>query len=243
MLINAHDHFYFYKDLESGLNTIEKNKIITLVNSMTFEEYLELKNKYSKNPLIKIGLGIHPWKVDINTNLSNLIEEIKSCDFIGEIGLDFHWDKRTKMYSKQKIIFNEFLFLADSNKKVVNIHTKGAEREVLNYLKQHDLKTPIIHWYSGDLSLIDEYLSIGAYFTIGPDAGYSKTTDEIINILPINRILTETDGPTSIEWINGSYSESDYIKKILEYISNIKKISLSELEKQIYKNYLSLNIK
>ena len=50
MLINAHDHFNFYKDLESGLNTIEKNKIITLVNSMTFEEYLELKINIQKSP-------------------------------------------------------------------------------------------------------------------------------------------------------------------------------------------------
>lgn len=242
MLINAHDHFNFYKDINSGLRTIEENKIYTLVNSMTFEEYIELKNKYSSHPLIKIGLGIHPWKVDEKTDLSILENEVSNCDFIGEIGLDFYWDERIDMYKRQEIIFEEFLKLADKYKKVVNIHTKGAEREVLDYLKKYNTK-PIIHWYSGDISLIKEYLFIGAYFTIGPDAGYSKLTDEIIKLLPLDRILTETDGPTSIEWVNGIYAESDYILKILEHISNLKNICTSDLKQIIYQNYLSLNIK
>lgn len=241
MLVNAHDHFEFYKDIDSGLKKIEIFEIYTLVNSTTLEEYQNLKNNYSLNPLLKIGFGIHPWKVEKDLSM-DYEKIIQSCDFIGEIGLDFYWDTRKNLYNKQKEVFEYFLKMAKKYDKLVNIHTKGAELEVLNYLKQYKLNHSIIHWYSGPLEYIPEFLELGCYFTIGPDVGYSEITDNLIDILPINKILTETDGPTSIEWVNGIYSESEYIITILKYIAQKKNLSYAQLQKQIFYNYKNLNI-
>lgn len=242
MLVNFHDHFEFYKDLESGIDTIRKNNIITLVNSMTYDEYKKLKKDFNDDHLIKIGLGIHPWKVEKDSEIDSFRKDFKDCDFIGEIGLDFYWDKRENLYDKQRGIFEKFLYYAKEYNKVTNIHTKGAEKEIYNLLKKYELRSPIIHWYSGDISLIKKFLDLEAFFTIGPDFQISKLTDEIIKYLPLDRILTETDGPTSIEWARGFYKESDYIKEILKYISQIKKIDPTKLEDIVYNNYLYLKI-
>lgn len=242
MLVNAHDHFEFYRDLNSGLKTIQDFKIHTLVNTMTLKEYYELKSIHKNNELLKIGLGIHPWKIEENTSIDDLEKEFEFCDFIGEIGLDFYWDKRAELYDKQRIVFDYFLQKAQKYQKITNIHTKGAEKEVLYYLKKYNLKTPIIHWYSGPLNLVSDFLELGCYFTIGPDIGYSKLTDSLIDIVPVNKILTETDGPTSIEWVNGIYAESDYIIKILEYISLKKKMEFNTLKFQIFQNYKNLGL-
>lgn len=239
MLVNAHDHFEFYKDIESGISTIEKYSIHTLVNSSTPQEYLQLKNKYS-NPLIKIGLGMHPWKVETDTELSEFEKEVAGCDFIGEIGLDFYWDKRTNLYPKQIEIFENIIDLAVKYNKVTNIHTKGAELKVLEILSKYRPKNPIIHWYSSELNLLSEYLQLGCYFTIGPDVKFSETTDKIIELVPLEKMLTETDGATSIEWAINSYHESDYILTMLRYISEIKNIDQNVLKEQIYNNYLTV---
>lgn len=241
-LVNAHDHFEFYHDLSSGVKTIRTFEICTLVNSTTVNEYIALCKKYSCDNLIKIGFGIHPWKVETTEVLENLESYISNCDFVGEIGLDFFWEKRKNLYALQREVFDYFLQMAKKHDKITNIHTKGAEKEVLQSLQKYNLRTPIVHWYSGELQHIKAFLDLGCYFTIGPDAGYSQLTDELLAILPLDRLLTETDGPTSVEWATHQYAEGNYVLKILAYISQKKRIDIESLKTQIFKNYLHLKI-
>lgn len=241
MYINAHDHLDFYKDLDDAIKIINQKSIYTLAVSMDIDDFLYLET--IKNPLIKIGFGIHPWKVEEDTKTDNLEYFIKKADFIGEIGLDFYWEKRKDLYPKQVEIFEFFLQMAKKHKKVCNIHTKGAELETLLLLEKYELKGQIIHWYSGDLNLLDRYLKLDSYFTISSDIGYSKKTDELIKLLPLNRILTETDGPSSLEWVNGEYGNPDYIIDIVSYVAKIKKLKISEVKNTIFSNLLELNKK
>lgn len=240
MYINAHDHLTSYKDLGQSLEIIEREKILTLANSMNPEDYLEIQKIRQNRPLIKKGLGIHPWEVGPHTNLDTFMALVPHCDFIGEIGLDFHWAKDKALYPKQEEIFQAILVLAKDQKKICNIHTKGAEAQVLHYLKKHQMTGQIIHWYSGPLDLVQDYLALGSYFTISCDVGHSPVTDLLIDRLPLDRILTETDGPQSLEWINGTYGQADYVKEVLAYISRRKKVPLQTLEKQVEKNYRTL---
>lgn len=126
--------------------------------------------------------------------------------------------------------------------KVTNIHTKGAEEEVLNFLKRYQLENQIIHWYSGPLNFIEDYLKLNSFFTISSDIGYSEITDELIKIIPLENLLTETDGPKALEWINGSYSKPSFVKNIIKHIGKIKNINTNSVEDQIFKNYLKLKI-
>ncbi|NLJ59147.1 MAG: TatD family deoxyribonuclease, partial [Tissierellia bacterium] len=65
-------------------------------------------------------------------------------------------------------------------------------------------------------------------------------TDEIVRYLPIDRILTETDGPTALEWVNGNYGYPDYLVAIVEKIADIKNMNLDEVKHRINKNLLRL---
>lgn len=236
MYFNFHDHYSFYKDKETSLSILEKEKIHTLFVSMNLEEYLSLKETFSDHPLISIGLGIHPWEVKKENNLKSLKPYFSSCDFIGEIGMDFYWAEQKEYYPQQKEVFEFFLQKAEEYQKFPNIHTKGAELEILSLLQKYNVPTPVIHWYSGPLELVEKYLEEGCYFTIGPDVGYSKITSELLQILPLDRILSETDGATSVEWVNGIYGEPDYIKMIVESIAKEKHLPLEQVREQLYQN-------
>lgn len=249
MLINFHDHLAFYEDFDQAVNMIEDSEIVTLACAMDLDDYINIEKYANGKRVIKKGIGIHPFKIKENSYTEGLEDYIVEADFIGEIGMDFFWNEEEKHYNKQREIFEYFIEMAVKYDKITNIHTKGAEREVLEILKKHRPRNPIIHWYSGDLDLVEEYLEIGAYFTISVDVGISRLTDELIKMLPLDKILTETDGPISLKWVkeeNGNpqgipdYGYPNYIGEIVSYIAEVKGVSAEKIEERIYQNYLYL---
>ena len=242
MYIDVHNHLDFYGNrLKEALKLITENNIITLACSMDEESYLFGKEKARGNPLIIPCFGIHPWKAHENfRDLDKFQKYIKETPMIGEIGLDFHWVVEEEKYPHQLKVIEYFFKKAREYDKVTNLHTKGAEREILDLIKKYSLRTPIIHWYSGPFYILKELLDYGCYFTISVDLGYSKTTEEIVKYLPLDRILTETDGPTALEWVNGEYGYPSYIKNIVGKISAIKNLPEEQVKKSIEFNLKSL---
>ncbi|MEW9094905.1 MAG: TatD family hydrolase [Clostridiaceae bacterium] len=242
MYIDAHNHLDFYgENLNKALTVINENNIKTLACSMDEESYLFARKLSEKNSLIIPAFGVHPWRAHENYNkLESFEEYIKETSIIGEVGLDFHWVLEKERYPLQLKILKYFLEGAKKYNKVTNLHTKGAEGEILDLIRRYDLRTPIIHWYSGSLEVLKKLLDMGCYFTISVDVSYSKLTDDIVKYLPIERILTETDGPTALEWVNGEYAYPSYIKNIIKEISAIKRLSEEEIKETIYNNFRKL---
>lgn len=242
MYIDAHSHLDFFDDrIDKALEIIQIKKILTVACATDEDSYIFAKNVSANNSLIIPCFGIHPWKAHENhTNLDYFENYIKETPIIGEIGLDFYWVKETQENSIQRKVFNYFLDKAKKYNKLTNLHTKGAEEEILELIKKYNLISPIVHWYSGNICTLVKLLNYGCFFTIGVDIGYSKLTNEIVKYLPIDRILAETDGPTALQWVNGNYGYPDYIETIVEKISVIKDLSKEEVEYYIYDNFQRL---
>lgn len=245
MLVDAHNHLELYKDnISKALKIINNKKIWTLACSMNKKDYLWLKEISKDQPFIIPCYGIHPW--NISPELEDLKDKeeiimfIKESPIIGEIGLDFFWTEDKNNYPIQIEILEFFFKYAKKYEKIVNLHTKGAEKEVLNLLQKYNLNTPIIHWYSGPLDLIDEYLKLDCYFTISVDITKSKTSQQLVSMLPINKLLTETDGPTALEWVNGNYAYPDYVETIIKEIAIIKDLDFKTCKEIINNNFRNL---
>ncbi|MFL0194861.1 TatD family hydrolase [Clostridium sp. WILCCON 0269] len=243
MFVDAHNHLDFYKDssnLNEVLNIIHNNNIKTLGCSMDLNSYIFTKNLSISNKNIIPCFGIHPWKAHENyENLDTFDDYIKECAIIGEIGLDYHWVLEKEKYPYMKRVFEYFSDKAKKYNKITNIHTKGAESEILHTIKKYNLRTPIIHWYSGDLDILRRLLDYGCYFTISIDIGHSSLTNEIVKLLPLDKILTETDGPTSLKE-NNKYIYPDEVKNIIKWIAFIKNIPYEEVKTQIWSNFNKL---
>lgn len=241
MFVDAHNHLDFFKEeakLKKALEIIKSDNIVTLACSMDKDSYNFTKKISKENKNIIPCFGIHPWEAHKNyKDLEGFEAYVKECKVLGEIGLDYFWVKEKEKYSYMKVVFNYFLEVAKKYNKLTNIHTKGAEKEIYDAIKEYGLRTPIIHWYSGDLETLNAFIDYGCYFTISVDIGYSKLTDEIVRRLPVDKILTETDGPTSLEWVNGNYGYPSEIKNIVNKISKIKKIDFDEAKNIISNNF------
>ena len=231
MYIDFHNHIDFYKDkeIDSVINCINLNKIKIIACSMDEESYLKNIEISGKGDYIVPLFGIHPWKVKNNIDIDKFEYYIKNTPLIGEIGLDFHWIEDKDTYPHQIKVFEYFLQSAKKYDKYINIHTKGCEELILNLLKKYDISSQsIIHWYSGDKDTLKKLIDAKCYFTGSVDLGYIKHSKDIIKEIPANKLLAETDGPTALQWVNGTYGMPDEIKNVYKNICAIKNLDIEE---------------
>ena len=215
---------------------------------MDEKSYIENIRYSKKSDYIIPTFGIHPSKVKNNKLDFDKIENyIKDTPLIGEIGLDFYWVEERETYLYQIEIFKYFLQAAKQYNKYINVHTKGAEELVLDYIKKYDVsEQTIIHWYSGEEKTLDKLIDTKCLFTGSVDLGYNEKSNEIIRRIPLNQLLGETDGPTALQWVNDSYGMPDEIKKVYKKISDIKNIEVEEFKEhcsEIIKKVTNFNKK
>jgi len=242
MLIDAHAHLDKYGDeLPRALAEIEQHRIITWAVSMDLPSYQRSCDIAARCDLVLPTFGVHPRMApEYADRLGELSPWIERSPAIGEIGLDFHWVEDASRYPAQLKVLEYFLAAAREQKKIVNLHTKGAEKKVLNLLERYDIKRPIIHWYSGPLDMLRALADVGAYFTVGVEILYSETIREIARKVPMNRLLTESDNPGGLKWLNGTIGMPRLIREVVGAVAVAKQTTPEVIEAAVENNFLRL---
>ncbi len=239
MLVDAHAHIDWYKDeLDEALRQIDGRRILTMAVAMDVPSYLKSMEIARSSSLIVPTFGIHPWEAARYADrLHELDGYLDQTPVIGEAGLDFHYVKDPRLYPGQIKVFEYQCSWAGRLSKSMNLHTKGAVREVLEALERFGIARSIIHWYSGPVGLIESYLAAGCYFTVGVDVLNPRKQPGIAEILPIDRILLETDNPAGYRWLAHETGMPVLLLKILEKVAGIRKMTALELESRLWENW------
>ncbi len=146
--------------------------------------------------------GLHPWRVaDFEPRALKLKGVLEQVPIIGEIGLDTVWTEVPLAMQREAFVYQ--LQLAVALGKPVILHTKGAEAEELQWLRSYTPPKIMVHWYSGDAVHLAGYVDLGCYFTLGPDIQVNQTVQMVCQQVPLDRLLTETDGTEAIAWVTG----------------------------------------
>jgi TatD DNase family protein len=242
MLIDAHVHLDKYGDLlDEALNEIESDRIFTFATAMDLPSYQELQQIGRRSALVLPTFGIHPRRApQYADGLRELSQYIETTPAIGEVGLDFHWVKNSSEYPAQLKVLEYFFAAAREQKKIVNLHTKGGERQILELLERYDITRPIIHWYSGPLDILRALVQFGAYFTIGVELRYSETIQAIAREIPERLLLTETDNPGGLKWLKGVVGMPSEIQKVVNELARIKSSTPASMARIVHANFLEL---
>lgn len=195
MIIDTHCHYDMMESPEDYINKVEKtgNIAIGMTNLPShFDMGYEHIRKYKK---VRLALGFHPQLAsEHKEELSLFARYLGRTSYVGEIGLDFsseYISTRDIQISCLRYILEE---LRGKN-KIISVHSIRAEKELLSLLQDYNIKNVIFHWYSGPLSLIPEIISEGYYFSINEAMTLSSSGRKIIDKIPIDKILTESDAP------------------------------------------------
>ena len=242
MLVDAHAHVEQYDDrLAEALDQIAEHHILTVSVSMDVESYTRAHAIAQSCRYLIPTFGVHPWESHRYCNKLDEIEPyVRATPIVGEAGLDFYWVEDKSLYPCQTAVFEFQCALAGRLAKPMNLHTKGAEQEVLEAIHKFTIVTPIIHWYSGPVGLIDSYLRAGSYFTIGVEVLNSVHIQEIAKLIPADRILLETDNPGGYKWLTKQIGMPVIILEVLGKVSQLRGVSPESLESQLSRNWADL---
>lgn len=254
-IFDSHAHYddeKFDCDREEVLKFIQKNGVKKVIsagyNLDSSRMSIELSNKYD---FIFSTCGISPNDIpdseeEIDKQLRELEELIKSSKkivAIGEIGLDYYWNKDNK--ELQKMCFIKQIELANKYSLPIVIHCREAIQDTISILKGsiNPDKKGVFHCCPFNEELIKQGLKLGFYISVAGPVTYknSKNANEIINLIPLDRILVETDCPyLSPEPKRGMRNDSSNLKYIIEKIAEQKKLSPEQIAEKTYNNTIKL---
>lgn len=243
MLIDTHAHLDLYGDdqLEAVLNELNHDRILTVSNSMDPKSYRRNREIAGRCAYVVPIFGIHPWRArQYVDRLNEVGQAVKESPMLGEIGLDYYWVKDESTFPAQRKVFEFLLKCAEAQGKIVNLHTKGAEAEVLACLGRHESNKTVLHWYSGPLDLVEEFVSTGAYFSIGIEVLHSEHIRQMARVVPDHLVLSETDNPGGQQWLTGSPGRPEMLKQVVEMIADLRNSTYHAMVETIAANFRRL---
>lgn len=246
MIIDTHAHYddeQFDEDRESLLTSLQDGGVEKVINVgaslASCRRTLELAEKY---PFVYAAVGVHPDDAGTldEQSFAWLREacQAEKVVAVGEIGLDYYWNKEEK--ELQKKWFIRQLSLARELSLPFCIHSRDAAEDTLQVMKSHaaDLKG-VIHCYSYSPELAEEYLKMGYYIGVGGVVTFKngKKLKETVRMTPLDRILLETDCPyLAPEPNRGKRNSSLNLIYVAKEIARIKEISYDDVVEQTKKN-------
>ena len=244
-IINTHSHVNMLREtnIDEAIQSAIDNKIVTIVPSSSVQDIFDT-DKFIKKYIDVYGyVGVFPEEVKdfSDKTLSDMEEIIKSNPKIigiGEIGLDYYWDKSFK--ELQKEVFIKQIEFANQMNLPLNIHSREAHLDTLEILKKYNKNsTAIMHCFSGSLEFARECIKEGIYIALGGVVTFknAKKTKEVAKNIPLEYLLLETDDPYLAPVpFRGKENQPMYVKYVAEEIANLRGITPEEVAKTSTEN-------
>jgi len=175
--------------------------------------------------------------MNMKKKLEELDNMINQSPMLGELGLDCYFEKDSSRYEAQRKVFEYFLRMASEQDKIVNLHTKGAEKDILKLLESYDIKRAIIHWYSGPLGILKKLIDRGYYFSVGVEILFTEHIRKIARNIPDDLLLTETDNPGGYEWLAGTPGMPGVLQEVVLELADMRKIEYENCENMVQRNF------
>lgn len=244
-IINTHSHVNMLREtnIDEAIQNAIDNKIVTIVPSSSVQDIFDTDKFIKKYNDIYGYVGVFPEEVKdfSDKTLSDMEEIIKSNPKIigiGEIGLDYYWDKSFK--ELQKEVFIKQIEFANQMNLPINIHSREAHLDTLEILKKYNKNsTAIMHCFSGSLEFARECIKEGIYIALGGVVTFknAKKTKEVAKNIPLEYLLLETDDPYLAPVpFRGKENQPMYVKYVAEEIANLRGITPGEVAKTSTEN-------
>lgn len=246
MIFDTHSHYtdeQFFDREELLLKLNKEHFVSEIITCGTdIDSSLECIALAEKFPFVFAAVGYHPEELtriraDIDALRSIINQKVIA---IGEIGLDYYWNKENK--KEQIDAFIKQLELSKELKLPVIVHDREAHGDTLEILKKHKPKG-VLHCFSGSAEMAKEIIKIGMYIGVGGVATFknAKALPQVIEETPIEKLLLETDAPYLAPVpFRGKRNDSSFIPYIAEKIGDIKGISKEEVLEICRKNAYNL---
>lgn len=252
-IFDTHAHYdddAFNEDREQLLAALPEQGIARVVDVgaslASCRKVLELMERYD---YIYGAIGVHPSETaELDEESYSWLKEQcrkKKCLAVGEIGLDYYWDKEPEIQAKQRYWFVRQLALAQQADLPVIIHSRDAAEDTMQIMEKayEDGIKGVIHCYSYSPEMAQEYVKMGYFIGVGGVVTFknAKKLVKTVEMIPLSSIVLETDCPyMAPEPHRGTRNDSRNIPYVIAKIAEIKGVSVEEVEQTTRENAFAL---
>ena len=242
--LNSAEYIPIFNDIVNEIKTNNIEKVI--VPSINWESIKEIQYLSKKYDFIYSAYGIHPeeCKDDTVTTIENGLEPLlKNGNMLGEVGLDYH--NIFAPIKKQKEIFEVQLSLAEKHQVPIIIHSREAFNDTMSILSNFKHKNIVFHCFSYGVEEARKVLDRGYYISFTGIITFKKAdiVRDVVDYLPVDRIMAETDGPYLAPVpFRGRLNHPLYVKYVIEKIAEIKNIPFNEMDSILTRNWAKFAI-
>ncbi|MBD8071029.1 TatD family hydrolase [Bacillus sp. PS06] len=247
MLIDTHAHLnalQYEEDVEEVIERALAEGVSRIVvvgfDRDTITKAMELIDQYD---FIYATIGWHPVDaIDMTDEDLEWIEKLSEHPKvvgIGEMGLDYYWDKSPK--DVQKEVFRKQIALAKKVKLPIIIHNRDATADIVEILKEENAAEVggIMHCFTGSYEVAKQCMDMNFYISFGGPVTFknAKQPKEVAKQIPLDRLLIETDCPyLTPHPFRGKRNEPAYVKYIAEQIAELKEVTFEEIAEKTSDN-------
>lgn len=257
-LVDVHTHLDFPEFKEDLHDVVLRAKAAgvcaVITQGVSHEKNLPLLELAKEDPMIKVAFGLYPLNAKnvvshsnqdadsdhdppseytVDETLSAIKENSDGMIAIGEVGMDFHFSDDKEHQTEN---FRKIIRLAKELHKPLIIHSRKAEKEVIDMLEEEKFFHAVMHCFCGSKKLIARGVKLGLYFSIPCAVVRNPQFQMLAEMVPIGQMLTETDAPY-LSPMKGVRNEPAYIKDAVIKIAEIKRMDPVETANAIYFNY------
>ncbi|WP_409275849.1 Qat anti-phage system TatD family nuclease QatD [Neobacillus sp. SCS-31] len=236
---DSHVHLDLYTNTIEIIREIEINKSYTIAVTNLPVLYEKAIKIYPNSKYVRFAAGLHPELVGkFPEQIPKLYESIKESRYIGEIGLDF--SNENIIYKELQLeVFKQTMDICNSiGNKIVNIHSRGATSKVIEIVGSEFNGQVILHWFSGSIEDLKKAIHNGYFLSVNMNMLKTVSGQKIVNNIPLDRILIESDGPFTKPF-KDNYNVSS-IKETIYLLSKVKSVNLEELNTKLKNNFKNL---
>lgn len=196
-MIDFHCHLDLYPDALALLPQVNARNVFTLVVTTSPRAFLATSRVFAGHPRVHVGLGLHPEVAVAKAGeIDQLVALVNRAAIVGEIGLDGSPRFKATLPTQRRVFSSVVAECEAQGGRVMSIHSRGAESEVLDVLEKHpQAGVAVLHWFSGTQRELQRAIELGAWFSVGPAMLRGLKGRELAARMPSGRVLPETDGP------------------------------------------------
>jgi TatD DNase family protein len=238
--VDFHCHLDLFDHPKEAVERAASSGVYTLLVTTTPSAWRGTCDLAGGARRIRIGLGLHPELAHERMHELELFREIlPQAQYVGEIGLDGAPHCKAHFRTQQSVFSAILQAVTDAGGRILSLHSRRAVSEVLDTLSSFPSSgVAVMHWFTGTRAQLKRAIDLGCWFSVGPGMLRTDAGRERIKCMPLDRILTETDGPFVMQ--GGSSAGPWDIPAIVQKLADTVCIREDELAHLIAGNFRRL---
>lgn len=237
MFVDAHCHIDQYPDPHKVLRRAAEANVFVVGVTNSPSAYWAVRHQLASHKNLRLAVGLHPLSTEVGERDFALLESAcNRTSYVGEVGLDASAGGLSSL-ALQEQRFRRVLAVAGRN-KVYSIHARRAEQLAVEIVGSAGPKAVVFHWFSGAKGVLLALIQSGYYLSINPAMCRSSKGKDIVSNVPLDRLLTESDGPYLS--IRRSESYPWDVREVIAAVAEIHACGAERIEKQVWANFRRL---